>query len=1028
MSSDYEKIRKDNIRSRGEDFDDIGILFSERLYSDRTHFIFELLQNAEDAIYRRVQRDPKNNFSKRVQFRLYTDRLEFSHFGDLFNEDDVKAISNILVGTKNMDRQQIGKFGIGFKSVYSFTMTPEIHSGSEHFKIERYIRPFKAETKVEFKNKETLFILPFDHCDFSPEETFGLIENRLKNISIRTLLFLKHINEIYYWIEDLGEGIYTKKEKLIEKGEIVTIKGEVEEERWLKFQKKIQIPEQSRSIGFVEIAFKLNTDPKTQLEYIHKIKSSPLIAYFPTEKETNLGFLIQGPYNTTASRDNIAKDDQWNTMLINLTADLVIETLTVLKKMKLLTISLLETLPIDMEYFSESNIFFPIAKKVKRTLIESKLLPANDGKFVSASGAKLARSAGLRNLLNHRQLSELFDSKIKWLSEEITQVRTPELRKYLIHELKIEEITPESFANKINAEFIEKQKDKWMINFYSFLSDQEALWRPSSRKTSLYYNSNHEAEGPLRSKSIIRLENNEHIQPFDENGQPNAFLPLENNFNFPTVKKKIANDEQALNFLKRLGIRKIGEKEEIESILSTYYCVGSSPPSREENVDHIKKFIRYFKNNRVTKIFEECHILRDNQKDRYWKPINFYLDSPFKTTGLSALYNSNLDNGLDKKELHNDYLEIEGFLNFAESLGIQAKLEIQKTKINREHPDYYHLTYSGGRVTYYERDEDYRIVDLDKIFKNINIEISRLVWDTMLKEESKVAYEARYSPNRSSQTRRRPSSLIYELRNYNWIPNTRGEFCKPAEINKNELYSGFYCDFYDEWYPDWLSAIELSGDSKSTNNFSEEEVKHAGALGLNVELIKIAKDLSNFPDLLSEVQSLIENKKNKVEFPQSTSADPERRHDRLEGRLNDATDKEYKTRKRNVRTTRGSVDPDTWLKNQYTNNEEQMICQICKEEMPFRKRDGEYYFEAVEILSKDEFVKEHEAQFIALCPLCAAMFKEFVKRDETAMNSLKEALMNSDSSEIKIKLGELDTSIKFVETHWIDIKTILNTE
>ncbi|MBU1207326.1 MAG: hypothetical protein KKH04_10435 [Proteobacteria bacterium] len=33
----------------------------------------------------------------------------------------------------------------------------------------------------------------------------------------------------------------------------------------------------------------------------------------------------------------------------------------------------------------------------------------------------------------------------------------------------------------------------------------------------------------------------------------------------------------------------------------------------------------------------------------------------------------------------------------------------------------------------------------------------------------------------------------------------------------------------------------------------------------------------------------------------------------------------------------------------------------------------------VEALSRDHFTKEHEAQFLALCPLCAAMFKEFVK-------------------------------------------------
>ena len=64
-----------------------------------------------------------------------------------------------------------------------------------------------------------------------------------------------------------------------------------------------------------------------------------------------------------------------------------------------------------------------------------------------------------------------------------------------------------------------------------------------------------------------------------------------------------------------------------------------------------------------------------------------------------------------------------------------------------------------------------------------------------------------------------------------------------------------------------------------------------------------------------------------------------------------------------------------------------------------RKHDGEYYFEAVEALSRDYFAKEHEAQFLALCPLYAAMYNEFVKHDEGAMESLKNALMNSEALE-----------------------------
>ena len=102
-----------------------------------------------------------------------------------------------------------------------------------------------------------------------------------------------------------------------------------------------------------------------------------------------------------------------------------------------------------------------------------------------------------------------------------------------------------------------------------------------------------------------------------------------------------------------------------------------------------------------------------------------------------------------------------------------------------------------------------------------------------------------------------------------------------------------------------------------------------------------------------------------------------------------------------------------------------MVCQICKKEMPFKKRNGEYYIKAVEALSEDYFIKEHEAQFIALCPLCAAMYKEFVKRDKDAMKELHRVLKDSDDLKVPLQLGELARSIRFVETHRQDMKTIL---
>ncbi|HCM14542.1 MAG TPA: hypothetical protein DHW79_01095, partial [Candidatus Cloacimonas sp.] len=134
MAIDFEKIRTDNIREYGEGTRHLAFL--GRLYPDRTHFIYELLQNAEDVK------------ATSVKFSLHSDRLEFEHNGRLFNEADVRGICGVGEGTKTEDLTLIGKFGIGFKSVYAITNNPEVHSGNDHFRIEHYVRPYGCEDKT----------------------------------------------------------------------------------------------------------------------------------------------------------------------------------------------------------------------------------------------------------------------------------------------------------------------------------------------------------------------------------------------------------------------------------------------------------------------------------------------------------------------------------------------------------------------------------------------------------------------------------------------------------------------------------------------------------------------------------------------------------------------------------------------------------------------------------------------------------------------------------------------------------------
>ena len=154
--------------------------------------------------------------------------------------------------------------------------------------------------------------------------------------------------------------------------------------------------------------------------------------------------------------------------------------------------------------------------------------------------------------------------------------------------------------------------------------------------------------------------------------------------------------------------------------------------------------------------------------------------------------------------------------------------------------------------------------------------------------------------------------------------------------------------------------------------------------------------------------------------------DPSRRKHQLLRQLHYSPKKDYQSRERRVRTTNGTIDPQTQLRARYTNQAHHMECQMCSAEMPFKKRNSnEDYFEAVEVLQKEHFPKEHEAQYLALCPECAAKYKEFVKRDAAARKELYNALRTSGVPQVRLESHGHVIHLRFEGKHWQDLRTVI---
>ena len=533
MSSDYKRIREENKDKYGTHIGRIGHLLLAHRYGDRTHFIFELLQNAEDALARRKDWEGQ----RVVDFSLSSEALSVTHFGKPFDGEDVHAICGIAESTK--DLTAIGRFGIGFKSVYAFTDSPEIHSGVEAFAIDSFVRP-RSIAEICKATHATTIRLPFRNSDAGAT---AQILAGLQHLGPRTLLFLREIEEISWSTHKGQEGLYRRNrpEMLSHSARMVTIMGydskgvKDEEESWLLFSRKVFT--EGEEVGNVEIAFLLKKGSGGKCTSVRGITDSPLVAFFPTAISTNLGFLVQGPYRTTPSRDNVPQGEVWNHYLVQETSFLLVDALRELRQLGLLDSSVLQSLPIDPARFPERSRFGAMFQNVREAFTEEPLLPRYKSEYISAKGAKLARTQELRDLIGPQQLKELYgvNHELAWISEDITIDRTPDVRRYLMEVLGVQELTPESLIPKLTESFLEAQPDEWVERLYVFLKGQPRLFQR------------------LWSRPIVRLEDGSHVVPFDGH-KPRAFLPSKNQTGFPTVRQSVCRSEDALDFLKLLGL------------------------------------------------------------------------------------------------------------------------------------------------------------------------------------------------------------------------------------------------------------------------------------------------------------------------------------------------------------------------------------------------------------------------------------------------------------------------------------------
>ncbi|MYC76557.1 hypothetical protein F4X10_12400 [Candidatus Poribacteria bacterium] len=1035
----HKKRKKWVEANRENNFEDgIKQLLTE-LYPDNAHFIYELLQNAEDA------------GASEVKFVLKEDSATFEHNGDrIFSPKDVDAITSIGFSTKRDDHTSIGKFGIGFKAVFAYTTTPEIESGEFHFRIRDMVVPDTGGLAPGSLGwGKTHFVFPFGNPKKPPEKACEEIETNLRELNENTLLFLSNIRKIEYRLPDSTTGSLERRESTTNRNriEISVMRPEnplPDSIHYLRFTKDVDVQNEEGQLKRCQISVAFGTDKSRK---ITPLNQGQVCIYFPAVKETSkLRFHLHAPFASTVARDSV-RECPANEELRNHLAELIAESMHTIRDQGLLDVEFLATLPNNRDDLRP--FYLPIQERLIEEFNTEKLTPVKRRRSEHAAASGTYRGSNvLSALINDEDLATLFGKdrdQPLWIAnpQQRNQREDNFLSKLDITQWEIEDFI-EILETQSDAvkEWLKEKPNDWHQDLYVLLGDflkvpASQFYMEGGRKERL---SNLRIvrcnDGEYRTSSECHFLDDVEFEVGKEKAQSEEFHYVAKGIYSSGQNKN--RQQKAREFLEKIGVCEVDEAEHIKVILRQRYEDPYTIIPSELHEEDMKRFIALvekepdrvdlFKNYRIFKTVD-CGSFDEGF---YHNASIIFLDSPYLETGLKVYYEDDeyweyvctesLDPylSLDHKEYD---LDLEKLGKFAEALGAKTKLEANKQIIPEDHPEWNNrLGLGSGHWRHTGVDEDYRIPEFQILLTNPSIAKAKLFWQAMcsLPERS---LKARFRWNQSNELHEANSTLVHELRNAKWVPQKNGNsisFLRPRDAVRDNLPAGFPYDTGQKW----LEAIEFGKTAKQQR--TENIIREIEQNSRNQHAKEFGFDSADEANTMAKIANeLKEEGKTPDELLKQRLAQ-KRRKELLIIELSDAEEKEYEIRARSIRSTGNTIDPSTTLRALYTTDEDRMHCQMCSKGMPFKKRNSdEDYFEAVEALGKGYFFKEHEAQYLALCPECAAEYKEYVKRDPKARKTFHDALKNSDNPQIHLVSNGRNIRIWFETKHWWDLKAVL---
>lgn len=784
-------------------------------YAETAHFVYELLQNADDAN------------AAEVTIILREDRLLFKHNGtkhfDITDDNDdpvgdINSITGIGNSSKENNQNKIGKFGVGFKAVFQYTDTPEIYDEPFKFKIEDLIVPtFIEHDHPVRKAGETLFVLPFR----DPQKAFGEIKSRLETLK-NPILFLRNLKKIVWHIETYDKHITTTEysKTLLEKKvykditlEKYHLNNANREDDVFLFSRDITITlkDQTKTILPIYVGFYCDEENKclktTDIQNIY--------CFFPTKETFKTCFISHAPFLLTENRQNIKRDENLNTDLLSCIAYLASAAVVILRdyglehELYLINENIVDIIPLypSRYYHSDEEMFEdPMEEAFKQLLEDEDILLSRNNNYLPVDHVYTTtkaiwdlltqeqfynvRSNG-RELDEDDEISEAIDF-LKW--ELIIKLDKLNDSKEIYSDIKSYSV--EDLGNDISATFMESQKKDWVTKFYTFLrNDAPKYWKitPQTRNTAYVF----------RRAPIIKIQNGEWVAPFIDTTTPNVFLPIVNTSDsqsdYKFISQEYLQEDMALKFFMELEIKQPDETDYIRnSILKKYteeevdieddiikadFLYLLSVYNKVKNTDQEEEYVKLVKDKLLLVCVDES----------LYKPTKLYLGLPLLTKYFEGIDDVDFfDYEYYKEHIGNAY---SGQLinDFVRRLGVNADpVIIEETLYPHQFP--VHVQEIAREYRYPDRFKDYKLHKFQEACtaNNVTKEISVHLWNNVLprfmeKLYSRLLYRRYRNGQNLFYAPQSPTSLLYELSTFKWIYDKEGRVHNAEELHLEDL-------------------------------------------------------------------------------------------------------------------------------------------------------------------------------------------------------------------------------------------------